>query len=32
MLVNKETAEILSLDLNKEVLKKANIMENKEGK
>ncbi len=32
MLVNKETAEILGLDLNKEALKKANIMENKEGK
>ncbi|WP_308748828.1 ABC transporter substrate-binding protein [uncultured Anaerococcus sp.] len=32
MLVNKETAEILDLDLNKEALKKANIMENKEGK
>lgn len=32
MLVNKKTAEILGLDLNKEALKKANIMENKEGK
>ena len=32
MLVNKETAEILGLDLNKEALKKANIKENKEGK
>ena len=32
ILVNKETAEILGLDLNKEALKKANIMENKKGK
>lgn len=32
ILVNKETAEILGLDLNKEALKKANIKENKEGK
>ena len=32
ILVNKETAEILDLDLSKEGLKKATIIENKEGK
>ena len=32
MLVNKETAELLSLDLNNDALKDANIIENKEGK
>ena len=32
MLVNKETAEILGLDLNNDALKDANIIENKEGK
>lgn len=32
MLVNKETAEILNLDLGKEALKDAKIMEKKEGK